>query len=424
MKEYISLIKNRDFFLLWISQIISQFGDKLNQMALIAWAYSIMPGSSFQMAKLIFFTVVPVFIIGPFAATAVDRLDQRKTMYICDLLRAISVITIPTIILPKKLILPVYFMVFISFSLSRLFVPAKMSIIPNIVPPEYIMPANSLLSLTGVVAAMLGFGIGGMLVQNLGIRFGFTIDAFTFFISAIAIYLIGQNYSPKKISLTEEALGIWQTIFQGIKYLFAGKIFKDMQEGLSYLSQQKDIQKLIKLSFLLWALLGGIYATIIVFIQEALGTATSDLGLLVVFLGAGTLLGSLLWGKLGINMHRFKMLYISLLSVSALLFLFAVSLKSPLSHKFAIASSLSLLLGLAVAPMLIVGQTIVHESSSKEMQGRIFGVIEIIVHLAFVMAMFVSSLLAEFFSEASIIILWSGIGLGISIDGLLRIKDS
>ncbi len=420
MKEYLRLLKNPDFLLLWLSQVVSQFGDKLNQMALIAWAYSVMPGSSFQMAKLIFFTIVPVFVVGPFAATAVDRMDYRKTMYICDLLRALAVASIPAFILPRKLILPVYFMVFISFSLTRLFVPAKMSIVPNIVDEKDLLPANSLLSLTGVVAAMFGFGLGGILVQNLGVSAGFYIDAATFLFSAMAIYLIGARYRPKDVSLKQEAMGIWGALWSGLKYLFKGEIVRDMKEGVAYLFQQEEIKHLIGLSFLLWTLLGGIYATGIVFIQESLGSATADLGMLVVFLGMGVLLGSLFWGRYAKGIDRFLLLYGSLIAVCFFLFVFSVVMRFELEHKFGWASVLVFLLGLAASPIMMVSQTIVHERADEQMFGRVFGVIEIIIHLAFVVAMFISSLLAEFFSEGNILILWAGIGIGIGLDALIR----
>ena len=400
--------------------MVSQFGDKLNQMALIAWAYSVMPGSSFQMAKLIFFTIVPVFVVGPFAATAVDRMDYRKTMYICDLIRAIAVLTIPTLILPRQLILPVYFMVFISFSINRLFVPAKMSIVPRIVGEEEIMPANSMLSITGVVAAMLGFGLGGLIVQQFGIYTGFYIDAGTFLFSAVAIYLIGSRYVPKDVSIREEAVGIWGAVARGIVYLFSGQIFSDLREGLKYLFSVEEIRRLVGTSFLLWALLGGIYATGIVFIQESLGSATADLGMLVVFLGMGVLVGSMLWGRYGKGWDRFVMLYSSLIGVCLLLFLFAVVLRLDLPHKFGWAGVILFSAGVAVSPIMMVSQTIVHEEAHQDMFGRVFGVIEIVIHLAFVVAMFFSSLLAEFFSEGNILILWAGIGIGIGLDGLIR----
>ena len=95
MAKFREVLKNRNFFLLWSGQIISQLGDRLGQMALIAFVYLRAPGSTLQIAKILSFTIIPVFLIGPLAGVYVDRWDRRKTMYICDFIRSLLVLTIP-----------------------------------------------------------------------------------------------------------------------------------------------------------------------------------------------------------------------------------------------------------------------------------------------------------------------------------------
>ena len=88
MSHFREMLKNRNFFLLWIGQIISQFGERLNQMALIALVFKRAPGSTFELAKLMAITIIPVFLIGPIAGIYVDRWNRRRTMFICDLIRS------------------------------------------------------------------------------------------------------------------------------------------------------------------------------------------------------------------------------------------------------------------------------------------------------------------------------------------------
>jgi len=80
MARFRHIVRNRNFSLLWFSQIVSQFGDRLNQMALLALIYRFAPGSTIQIAKLMAFTIIPVFLIGPMAGVYVDRWDRRRTM--------------------------------------------------------------------------------------------------------------------------------------------------------------------------------------------------------------------------------------------------------------------------------------------------------------------------------------------------------
>ena len=73
MAKFREVLKNRIFFLLWLGQIISQLGDRLDQMALIAFVYLRAPGSPLQIANILSFTIIPVFLIGPLAGVYVDR---------------------------------------------------------------------------------------------------------------------------------------------------------------------------------------------------------------------------------------------------------------------------------------------------------------------------------------------------------------
>ncbi len=57
--------KSRDFFRFWFAQLISQFGDRVYQMALVGLMAVRHPGSVMEMAKLFSFAIIPVFIVGP-----------------------------------------------------------------------------------------------------------------------------------------------------------------------------------------------------------------------------------------------------------------------------------------------------------------------------------------------------------------------
>ena len=166
MSKIREVFKNRNFFLLWLGQIISQLGDRLDQMALIAFVYLRAPGSTMQIAKILSFTIIPVFLIGPIAGVYVDRWDRRRTMCVCDILRALLVFTIPFFLFYAKNIIPIYIVVFVVFSIGRFFVPAKLAIIPDLVGKKDLLLANSLVNTTGMIAAILGFGVSGVVVKH------------------------------------------------------------------------------------------------------------------------------------------------------------------------------------------------------------------------------------------------------------------
>ncbi len=207
MAKFKEVLKNRNFFFLWAGQIVSQFGDRLNQMALIALIYARAPGSTFQLAKVLSFTIIPVFLVGPFAASYVDRWDRRRTMISCDLLRAALVALIVLFLLKLESIWPIYMIIFLVFSVSRFFVPAKMAIIPELVSQKNLLLANSLSSTTGMIAAVAGFGLGGLIVERVGSGGGFLIDSFTYLVSGLFILMIARGAAShfKKIASSDNS---------------------------------------------------------------------------------------------------------------------------------------------------------------------------------------------------------------------------
>ncbi|MFH1414395.1 MAG: MFS transporter [Candidatus Omnitrophota bacterium] len=407
MAKFSEVLKNRNFFLLWLGQIISQVGDRLGQMALIALVYFRAPGSTFEIAKILSFTIIPVFLIGPVAGVYVDRWDRRRTMYICDILRAILVVLIPLFLFYSKSMIPVYLIVFFAFSIGRFFVPAKLAIVPDLVEEKDLLIANSLVNTTGMIAAVVGFGVSGVLVEWVGAKFGFYLDALSFFASGVLIFFI--------MTKTRRSVNFMET-GKEIVDLISKSVFIEIKEGVLYFIRNKDIRFTAGIMFILWSALGAVYVVFIVFVQNTLNSATKDLGLLVMFLGGGLFLGTIVYGKFGQRLSHYKSIFSSLILSGLMLNIFARTLDQ--YPRFDIAALLSLLLGFTIAPIMVASYTIVHKASANEMMGKIFSSLEIVMHLGFILFMFISSLLAEKFSNFLILTV---VGCLFSVLGIINL---
>jgi len=407
MSKFHEVLKNRNFFLLWLGQTISQLGDRLDQMALIAFVYLRAPGSTIEIAKILSFTIIPVFLIGPIAGVYVDRWDRRRTMYVCDLLRSALVLTIPLFLFYGKTITPIYLIIFIVFSIGRFFVPAKLSIIPDLVEKKDLLMANSLVNTTGMIAAILGFGISGVVVEWLGAKSGFYLDALSFLVSGTLIFFITKR-SSASMNLKKVSKEIVEVIGKSV--------LQEIKEGVLYFIQKKDIRFTAGIIFILWSALGAVYVVLIVFVQKTLHSATKDLGLLIMFLGIGLFLGSLVYGRFGQRFSQYKIIFVSLVLSGIMLVIFAFTI-----HRypyFMIAAMLSLLFGVVIAPIMIASNTIIHNVSDNVMMGKIFSSLEIVMHLGFLLFMFISSLLAERISHLSILV---SVGCLFSVLGVLNL---
>lgn len=192
--QYRSLLRNRNYTLLWIGQLVSVFGDRLHQIALLALVSSLTANDLGQIGMVIATIGVPSLLFGVFAGALVDRWKRRNVMLASDLIRVVLVAAIPT--LARIDLIWVYVITFLLTTVSLFFRPAKEGIIPDIVPEHGLMTANSLSSATDTTIEVLGYPLAGALVGGLagslaggaGIELAFYIDAGTYLFSALMIY--------------------------------------------------------------------------------------------------------------------------------------------------------------------------------------------------------------------------------------------
>ena len=168
--------------------------------------------------------------------------------------------------------------------------------------------------------------------------------------------------------------------------------------------------------FLIMAGVGSIYIVIIVFIQETLRSSTKHLGFLVMFLGIGLFFGSLVYGKFGSKFSKRKVINFGLLTTGLIIVLFTICLK--LMPSFFIAGVLSVALVIFSAPLIVSCNTLLHEVMHDEMRGRIFSSLEIIMHIGFLLFMFLASITAEKIGRDWVLVT---IGILFSIIGLVKL---
>jgi MFS family permease len=135
-----------------------------------------------------------------------------------------------------------------------------------------------------------------------------------------------------------------------------------------------------------------------------------------MFLGIGLFLGSLVYGRFGQRLSHYKTIFSSLILSGIMLVIFALTIHY--YPYFLIAALLSLMLGLLVSPIMIASNTIIHNVSDNDMRGKIFSSMEIVMHLGFLLFMFISGLLAERFSHTLILVV---VGCLFSVLGVINL---
>lgn len=400
--KYINLFKNKNFIALWSGQIISEFGDRFAQMALLASLYygiqkgTPQSGGMLQLAILLTVMVIPVFVVGPVAGVYVDRWDRKNTMIVCDLLRGLLIFAIPFLLIQLKMIFLTYFVVFLIFSITRFFLPAKLGIIPDIVPEKDLLLANSLIVTSTLAAMVCGLGVGSIIIDLVGIKMGFYIDGITYFISALAIMLVKTH---KQKTTTRESLLTHEKRIKEIEK----NVLYDIINSIRYIFHHSHIPFILRTFFILMSGIGAIYLIFIDFILQHLTVPTQigriigfgQFGFIIVALGTGAFIGTILFGKWGQKIAKEKAILIGFILTGISLSSFAYF--TYLYNNFWLTIILAVIMGIAAAPIMVLSYTLLHEVTTDKMRGRVFTTVEIVIHIAFIIFMYLSMILVSFF---------------------------
>ncbi len=278
--------RHRAFRLLFGGQVVSDLGDWLDFLALIAlivYRWGLGPSA---LAALSVAVGLPFAVIAPLSGVWADRLPRKTVMIAADLGRALVVFglvfapNLPTVLA----------LVFVRGVFSTFFGPARQATIAAVVPQDDLLAANSLSQLSFQLSKILGPVLGGLLVAAVGPRTAFMVDAVTFLVSAAFIFQLPDiaPASQTKEETEEESPRFW----------------REFREGLSYLIHRRSL-------FL--AVASNSAAMFIIFAFDSLGVlALRELGIGEAFfgitigsIGLGTVVGAIAIGQWGKRIHPF-----------------------------------------------------------------------------------------------------------------------
>jgi len=387
------VLKNRNFLALWIGQIISQFGDRLAQMALIGLYLKQTAGISLShsvpvMRNLFFFSTLPILLFSPLAGVYVDRWSRKKTLIATDLLRAGLILLIPLLAGYTDGMWSVYGVIFLVFTVTCFFSPAKSAIIPNLVKKRELLAANSLSNITRLIAMIGGVTAGGIIVAWTGTKMSFYLDSLSFLLSGLAILAIRIKEDPPP---EESKDGI-------------GRVAKELVAGLNFIRKKKRVKFVATSLFILMGASGIGYLLVTVFVTKALNLGTIGLSVLATFLGIGMLAGSLIYGHFGEQIEREKVIVGGTLVCGVCAVLLGGS-----RSLFLLSLGVSII-GFIASPIMIAAYTLTQELTPDRIRGRVFSALEVIINSSFLFFIWVAGVLGAWLPIQSIFYL-TGVGL-------------
>jgi MFS family permease len=208
----------RDFALYWTARTTSWIGDGVMVVAL-PWQVYELTNSPATMGLVGALQMIPIFAFTLFGGVASDRVDRRKVIIAADVVRAVAAGSIGILALRGDLELWHVAAMALVYGLGQAFAgPAFGSIVPQLVPDELLVQANSALFTFHTLAFRLaGPVLGGALIAAFGTGEAFLVDAVSFAIGAAAITLLAAR--PAARVLDDERRSILDDIREGLGYV-------------------------------------------------------------------------------------------------------------------------------------------------------------------------------------------------------------
>ncbi len=257
-----------------------------------------------------------------------------------------------------------------------------MSLIPDLVDRDDLLPANAALTTIGRFATITGVVGGGAMVgwtiwdrvEWEGWEAGFYMDSLSYAVSVatlVLIMLIGRAAARRDGAghpLAESAAVVKSEV-KGM----AG----DLRETMSLIASHHALRFVFLMVVVLGALAGSIFNLLTASSIAILKVGTGGLGILGGLLAGGMAVGSLLVGTVGMHWDKRRMMVIGCLLMGLFM------LGGSIWFSYAIFLPIAFAGGVVLAPVMVSMDTLLHELSPGGARGRVFSTRDLMLGASF-----------------------------------------
>jgi MFS family permease len=392
----LTVLRTRNFALLWFGGLISMTGDWLLVVALPFYVYE-QTGSVVATAAIIMVRTVPSILLGSVAGVFVDRWDRRRTMIVTNLLRT-GIVLLLLLVRFDDWLWIVYVMAFLETAVGRFFSPAEGALLPRLVGEEHLVAANSLNALNDNIARLGGPALGGALLVWQGLPAVIVVDSATYLVAALLITLISApGTKPETPGETMEAA---QSAWVGV--------WKEWRSGIAMVRTNALLGSLFLVIAVQTLAEGILNALIVPFIDDVLHAEAVVFGWMITAQGIGGLIGGLTIGWFGRVATAARLLGLGLCVVGTFTLILANVPAVP------VALIIGVLIGPPMMAAMISQQTLLQTSVPDAFRGRILGAAGTTQSLLRLAGLGVSAILADMIGIVPLVnlagILWVGAG--------------
>lgn len=341
-------LRIRDFAVLFFGLATALLGDGIYLVA-IAWQVYELSNAPTALSLVGVATTVPLVVFVLVGGVISDRADRRKVMIAADLARVVAFGLIAVLSLTGSLELWHLFAIVVLYGLGEAFFgPAFAAIVPDIVPTDRLVEANSLNQLARPLAQRLaGPALGGAVIALAGSGGAFALAAGLFAVSAAALLLMERRpLAP-----------VAERSFR-----------RDVREGYRFVRSQVWIWWTLIAACVTLLFFWGPYEVLIPYlVKNELGGGADDLGLIFASGGVGAIAASIAIAQRGLPRRHITFMYSTWAAGS--LTIAAYGIASELWQ----AMAASFVEGACFAAGMIVWGTLLHRLVPSGLLGRVEG---------------------------------------------------
>ncbi|MDZ4619990.1 MFS transporter [Bacillus cereus] len=379
-----NLLKDWKYPLLLLSGVgIANLGAWIYLIALNVLVYN-MGGSALAVATLYVIKPLATLFTNAWSGSMIDRLNKRKLMIHLDIYRALFIAILP--LLPSLWI--VYVFVFFISMASAIYEPTAMTYMTKLIPVEQRQRFNSLRSLIGSGAFLIGPAIAGVLLIASTPEFAIYMNAIAFLLSGFITLLLPNLDKKEDSDTTSNTLSLtvlkkdWNTVINfSRKHVYVVCVYFLFQ-SMFVLATATDS---LELSFA----------------KEVLLLTDSEYGFLVSIAGAGFILGAIT------NTILSKKLAPSFLIGIGSLFIAIGYLIYAFSNVFLIAAIGFFILSFSMAYANTGFYTFYQNNVPVHIMGRIGSIYGLVIALVTIFITILSGVATQFISIQLVVIVGS-----------------
>ena len=226
-------LKHRGFTLMWVGLMISMVGTQMQQWALF-WHISQLskdPIAVSIVGGVRFLAVLAFSLVGGLVA---DRYNRRTILFITQSTAMVIALVLGLLTLSGEIRLwHIYTLTAIQAAAMAFDLPARQSLVPNLVPREDLPSAFSLQSIAFNTGAIVGPAASGVVIGYLGQEYVYLINAVTFLAVILALIMLGKVPQSKSI------------VQKGMRAALL-----DIRDGVSFIRSQPLILSTMILDFI------------------------------------------------------------------------------------------------------------------------------------------------------------------------------